>query len=1202
VDFTPDQLKAIEAPSNVLVMAGAGTGKTRTLVEHCVRQLMEKDVSIDQVLMLTFTEAAASEMRDRIARRLQEKLTEEPFNEKLQAQIALVGAAQISTLHSYCYKLVREYFDQLDLDPGITVLTQDQATGLRIESFDELRDKFYSTESEIATAVRRFVESHAPFGEKKLRSIVESIHTFTQARPDPQKWIRDQTALHQTAAPANWRIWWEEGIRDWATLWRDCLWCEPEFNTNAHHCAELLAGLRNDANPGKVLQEIIERKGDGFWPEKKKGVCEKPMKKFFAEAAFFASLLETTEKDPLIEDWSWSRETALTLLTAAAEFTRIYDSRKGAIAAVDFHDLEQLVLKLLSSPSGSVSESACTIAAGLKWIYVDEYQDINPAQDRILRALHQPNVNLFMVGDVKQSIYRFRQAAPEIFQNYAKEWQRDPKRGAVVFLSANFRSTPEILDFNNRFFTQVMHDRLGGVVFDERAKLATGLPLPDADTPPARESKVELLLLQKIKEDSRENGSAPETEEGVETLDRNEQEAVIVAARLRKLYESGFEVMGESGQHRPFQWSDTVILLRAPRSKVESYAKVFENAGIPLQAKRLGFFASIEVLDLTNILTLLDNPLQDVPLLAALRSPMVGISVSDLAEIRIAAAREDLFWHAIQKFHRGKLDSELWRGVDRFLERYHRWRELSRHASLRERLQTIITETHYVEWLSIQPRGRQRIGNVEQLLAIAGEFDAIHRNGIYHFIRFIEDQQDAVGDIEPAGSEDQDAVRLMSIHQSKGLEFPVVVVGDLGKRFNLAGDSSGVLLTDRYGFATQVRPPSKRKSYDSLPAWLSRRNERLESIGEELRVLYVAMTRPQQKLILVGSASEKTIESWEEQCPEPLAYHRVGRSSNALDWLGRWLSLVRPGWSESEPDSSDDFLWQIHSELPDSKEAPGEQPSSRLSGIDLDALVDRINWKYPFREETMRRAKTSVSALRRQLAPDPDAQQERFVPDPPKRFAERAKQSLSAVEAGAATHAFLEHLDFNALGLTGWVDSQSARLLSSGLLSKEEIDAIDLNAIKAFWHSEIGKRLLPRADKLRREFPFTLRLPADRGYVLGALPAADEKSKSAQIHPTPSPSEAAAASLGDIAAVRQKSEIEDFVVVQGVIDLAMIDSNEIWLLDFKTDRIEASQLEDRVASYRPQMDIYKKALEEIYRIPVTQTWLHFLSVGKTVSL
>jgi ATP-dependent helicase/nuclease subunit A len=621
-----------------------------------------------------------------------------------------------------------------------------------------------------------------------------------------------------------------------------------------------------------------------------------------------------------------------------------------------------------------------------------------------------------------------------------------------------------------------------------------------------------------------------------------------------------------------------------------------------LQAKRLGFFASIEVLDLTNVLALLDNPLQDVPLLAVLRSPMVGLSACGLAEIRIAASREDLFWHALQKFHRERQDSELWRGVDRFLERYYRWRELSRHASLRERLQTIITETHYVEWLSIQPRGRQRIGNVEQLLAIAGEFDAIHRKGIYHFIRFIEDQQNAVGDIEPAGNEDQNAVRLMSIHQSKGLEFPVVVVADLGKRFNLAAESSGVVLTDRYGFAMQVRPPAKRKSYDSLPAWLSRRNEREESIGEELRVLYVAMTRPQQKLILVGSASEKTMESWEEECPEPLAYHRIGRSGNALDWLGRWLSLVRPGWSGSVPDSSDDFLWQIHTEPPEGAELPNGNATSRSTIIDLPGLIDRINHKYPFEAETVRRAKTSVSALRRQLAPDSDAQLEQFVPEPPKRFSARAEQTLTAVETGAATHAFLEHLNLNALGDARWAESESERLFASKLLSKEEIDAIDLKAIKLFWDSKIGRQLRARRENLRREFPFTLRLPPDRGYVLRALPAADRKVKSAQIHSTPSPCEAAAASLDDIAAVRQKSEIEDFVVVQGVIDLAMIDSNEIWLLDFKTDRIEASQLEERVTSYRPQLEIYKKALEEIYRIPVRQTWLHFLSVGQTVSL
>ncbi|MDB6036689.1 MAG: recombination helicase AddA [Verrucomicrobiales bacterium] len=1187
-------------------MAGAGTGKTRTLVEHCVRQLLHHGVSIDQTLMLTFTEAAAAEMRERIGLRLQQELAANPSNSAVLEQIALLGIAQISTLHSYCLKLVREFFDELNLDPTITVLTANQAKALQMESFDELRDRFFSEDSPIGEAVRKFIESNGATGEKKLRSIIEAIHSFTQARPQPREWIEGQLTLHNLSEPSNWNTWLREGLRDWAELWLDRLRCEPADNTNAHGCAVILDQLRVGCvheipgNLDELLKGIIQ--WDNEWPKRKKGLYRDPIEKLFDEAKFLVSLIPTAGKDPLHDDWEWSRKPALTLLSAASEFAAIYDSKKKARAAVDFSDLEQLALELLWNTSGNPSRSALEIGRGLKWVYVDEYQDINPAQDRILRALHQPNIKLFMVGDVKQSIYRFRQAAPEIFQNYVKEWLSNPAKGSVVFLSANFRSAAQILDFNNRFFTSVMHEKLGGVAFDVRARLTCGtLPTKDLSTSEeGRSQQVEVLLQSKANSRSNapDSGGNSDGDSDGEDLNAIELEALIVAQRLRGLRDSEFQVIDESGNARPFDWSDAVILLRAPRPKVESYAKVFESAGIPLQAKRVGFFSSIEVLDLTNILALLDNPLQDVPLLSVLRSPLAGLSVADLAEIRANSSHKTKFWHALLKYHLEKNDSDLWRGVDRFLERYHRWHELSRHASLRERLQTIITETHYADWLSIQPRGRQRLGNVEQLLAIAGEFDVIQRQGIYQFIRFINDQQDAVGDIEPAGVEDQNAVRLMSIHQSKGLEFPVVIVADLAKKFNLQERTSGVTLTDRFGFATLVRPPEKQKSYDSLPGWLARKTEREQSIGEELRMLYVAMTRPKQKLILVGSVSSESVESWGKEVVEPLAYHRIGRATNALDWLGRWLSIARPNWCESVPESSDAWYWQISTEAPEADEvramAPDAKPVEPFSFPDLTVVINRIEQKYPFEAETARRAKTSVSALRRQLAPDPDAEVKQFVPEPRGRFSAWTEKKLTAVETGAATHLLLEHLDLGSAGAKGWIKSEIERLTASRLISQDEIDLIDLKSIEGFWLSPVGQRFLTRREKLRRELPFTLRLPPDRGYVLRALPAAGGFVQSAQIQHDSSPCEAAAAGFG--------SEVEDFVVVQGVIDLAMIDSNEIWLLDFKTDRIEVSQLKERVDSYRPQLDIYKKALQEIYKVPVTHTWLHFLSIGETVSL
>ncbi|HXG46669.1 MAG TPA: 3'-5' exonuclease, partial [Methylomirabilota bacterium] len=699
------------------------------------------------------------------------------------------------------------------------------------------------------------------------------------------------------------------------------------------------------------------------------------------------------------------------------------------------------------------------------------------------------------------------------------------------------------------------------------------------------------ILLRLTDADNESPGDADDAvpaEADPATLLEEEKEARMVGLRLRELHASRVTVWdAAAGAHRPVAWGDMVILLRAPALKVESYAKEFDRLGIPLQAKRSGFFQSIEVLDLLNILRLLDNPLQDIPAIAVLRSPLVGLSLDELADIRMAARRER-FWTALLRWHdmereRARADGaaahSAWPRVEAFLKQFQRWRDLARHSSLARRLEIILSETCYLDWLAAQPRGAQRRANVQLLLTLAREFDELHQQGLYRFLQMIEDHHETVGDREPAPLETADAVRLMSIHQSKGLEFPVVVVADLGKRFNVSDNGGGILLDDEFGLCPYVRPPDGGPSYPSLPAWLARRRQHAEALGEEMRLLYVAMTRAEDRLILAGSVTAKKAESaWADHAaPQPELW-RLLQAGSYFDWLGPWLThhAGRRDWFHAARGHTELWAWRVCREADLTAAAPphGDMtsvPQADLPSPDpLPSLLARLAWTYPHQAATREPAKTSVTALRQRLADVEDDEsrpaawlaRERFTSRPPEQG------TLDAAAIGNAHHRFLQLVRLDQTADLAGLEAERRRLASAGLLAAPEVAALDLVALARFWSSDLGREIRARAAWVRRELPFTLRLgPEDcpEGLAVGVPPS-------------------------------------EFIVVQGVVDLAVLLPEEIWLLDFKTDAVDASSPEERAAHYAPQVRLYRLALERIHRRPVTRCWLHFLAIGRTVSV
>ncbi|MBI5384238.1 MAG: helicase-exonuclease AddAB subunit AddA [Verrucomicrobia bacterium] len=1256
--FTQAQKDAIAARGNVLVVAGAGTGKTHTLVERCLALLLDpqQPCSIENILMVTFTEAAAAEMRHRIRLALLQRQAAQPDNDHLARQLALLDTAHISTLHGFCLHLVRQHFHELGLDPQLTVLDELQTQPLIQETFTALFARHYAAKTPAAEAVRQLIRREGRGSEERIRALVLRVHRYTQTLPSPAKWFERQLALFAEEEPRQWREWFAEGFQVWSESWRAVLQPMASQAENLERCVRALertfSGETAMEGMAEAIGEILAADA-ADWPKRRKTELRDPIKKFFEEAAFLASITRRTgvapvsdqtqtagetagedgerrdacPTDPLTEDWQWVRPPMTALLQLAQEFGEEFARAKRELGGLDFSDLEQFALQLLwEADPDQGTAIARQWQQRFQHVFVDEYQDINEAQDRVIAALSRAGerANRFLVGDVKQSIYRFRLAKPSIFRDYERAWGADPALGRRLPLADNFRSREAILAFVNSLFAALMRDPVGGVAYDDDARLRFGdregrrALAREADAARTPLARVEFHLLVKPSENG--NGAAGEDGSSAEAelldLQATEREARLVAARLRELRSERHAIFdAKAGAFRPVTWSDMVVLLRSPAGRVESFAKEFSKLGVPLQAARGGFYESAEILDLLSLLQLLDNPLQDVPLLAVLRSPLAGWSLDELVETRLAL-KPGLFWTALNRIADCGLrisdlphsapepnrqsaigNRQLPAKAALFLTQFARWRRLAREGSLSACLEAALAETHYEALLRAGPRGEERVANVRRFLKLARQFDPYQRQGLYRFLRFIETQQEAGLEEEPAPLPTRDAVRLMSIHKSKGLEFPVVAVAGLGTRFNLQDLHGDLLLNEYYGLCPKVLPPEADERYPSLPHWLAAQRERRELLGEELRLLYVAMTRARDTLVLVGTApSERAGEPWASALP---AGDRPARPTDReiiearrpLDWLRLWLpSVTRDGdWHSPERGQNDLLRWTLWpasdprlQALKQDEAAPAATGVSEPDAAAVHQLRERILWSYPFVAATVEPAKTTVTVLRRRAATEEEEEARglfQFEAQSPKfKVARRsgAPSGLSATERGTAHHLFMECVALDRVGSTAELRNEAARLVEAGVLAADQATALDFDALRFFWQSELGRRIGAQpSSAVHREIPFTARVTprelAELGIALG-------------------PAEAEATLQGE------------FLVMQGTVDLALLLPDGIVLVDFKTDQFKPAELAEKVKLYVPQLKLYALALGRIYRRPVNERWLHFLELGRSVAV
>ncbi len=1203
---TPAQEEAIQARGNVLVVAGAGTGKTRTLIDRCMAQLLDRGQQIDllEILMVTFTEAAATEMRERIAHRLEQSLETDPQNPDLQEKLAQIDAASIGTLHSFCLNLILQHFHLLELDPQARVLEPEEISNLEQQTLDELLDQHYEGQDDFSESVRRYVTEFENGWDKGLREWIIKIHRFSQSLVDPDGWFDRQIYTLIQDQPTLWKGWMVEEIKSWSEEWTPTLESLPEENTNGKSCLEILQVFKRSDQSFEDLAICVnalkERDQKECWPPRCKTRHRQPIEKLLDDAAFLSTLCPTSHEtiDPLTEDWTWYRERARTLLELSRSFSSQFKLRKMERGGLDFSDLEQYTLSLLwDRKNHQETQLAQTIQEQFKYVYVDEYQDINAAQDCILSSISRKGseANRFLVGDVKQSIYGFRLANPKFFTQYEKVWQASIKQETrqVIHLRENFRSRPGILNFVNQCFSQLMKPGQYSQGYHEASHLLFGAPENRENLFQLENHSVECRF---IKNSSSRKRSLDFDSESSDLSDV-EKEALAIALRLRDLKESKHQILDPStNEFRPVTWDDMAILMRSVKSKAEVYAKVFSQLDIPLEVPRSGMLDRTEITDLVSLLMLLDNPRQDIALLAVLRSPLVGLTDNELSLIRIGSKKTH-FWKALNNFteldfssilpddliHHPMAKSAKDKSLQ-FLNQFRTWRQAGRHLNLSRRLESILNDTLYIEKLSAnETGGAQEILHVQQLIQLTRKFDHYQQQGLNRFLQFIQNKRELEAEFEQGTLQDGQAVRLMSIHKSKGLEFPVVAVTGLGNAFNLQDVQQTWLLDESMGLSGMIQPPGPRSRYPSLPLWISRRRRKSESMQEELRLLYVAFTRARDHLILMGSASEKRMKDWSEQSTKTGTDAIPRQAHSAMDWLFPWLCEYLPDqdWWQQSTGADQGIDWHILESISAKKlkEAPDEvsDPNKKdISHTWLNSWIQRAEWSYPYQEASLHPAKATVTSLRKRfLADHSDTESVAWFYErttSAKSFDKPNTPNIAANERGTLHHHFLQWLDLSQPMTQEKLKNQLDQMIESGQLDPEARQALDLSSIADFWGSRVGRNILENQNQVHRELPFTARFSLEELMEL------------------------------QLANFSKKITNEDFVVIQGVVDVAVLGKDSIFILDYKTDRMDDSSLPSKLQQYRPQLELYAKALQRIYQRPVTHKWLHFLSIHQTIEV
>lgn len=1144
----------------LLVSAAAGSGKTKVLVDRVLKRVEEDGCDLDQFLMITFTQAAASELRGKLIAQLSERLAAHPQNRHLQRQLGRVYLAQISTVHAFCAGLLREYAHALELAPDFRVCDEQEATVLRQRAMDSVLEEAYAgvgADSEIAAALNTFGGGR---NDTALPELIGRVHASVQCYSRPAQRLQELRDGLQLS-----------GITDVGqTVWGEYLLEAFRLNLQQWIAAmeetmALLSGqeslspyLPTFSDNLALLRQLAQQRG---WDElravpldfgrlKPIRSCPVPevqekvkaVRKRVLDELRAARERLTPASDEALEDLQRNSEALGGLLTLTARFDAAYAAEKKNRRAVDYNDLEHRTLELLLRRDGTPTAAAREIGGRFVELMVDEYQDTNAVQDAIFGALSDGGRNLFFVGDVKQSIYRFRLADPKIFldkyqrfADYTEAQEGQPRR---VLLSDNFRSHGEILAAANDVFRLTMTPRVGGLRYGDDEALRDGLQMKPTGTP-----MVELHCVSM--DDVPKQPPHP----------RAEIEAEFVAARIARMLRDG-ETIPEGKGQRPIRPEDIVILLHALRGKAELYIRALSARGIRCVSGNENIFDTEEILLLHALLQIIDNPHQDIPLLAVLMSPLLRVSPDALAEARAQTREGDLFTALCR--HPAFQD---------FSDTLDAFRALAQRSSLRELLDSLDERLFLRAIFGAMEGGAQRVKNLERFFALADAYESGERFGLHGFLSYVEALKEkgvATDDAPAAG-----AVRIMTIHKSKGLEFPVVFLADLCKRFNQEDAAAPLLVDPVLGLGASGYDPAQRISYPTVARVAISRRIRQENISEEMRVLYVAMTRPKYRLIM--TCCDKNLRGKLQTIARELTLPASDALIESAGSQAHWVLMTAMARTEAgelfavggapEERRVSQHPWKItwnegRDFLP--------EPTQESEKPEMEQRPEKLAFQpiAPLHPEAQRTpSKLTATQLKGRTLDDEvsDGTVQPFVPHFPRpQFT--AQRSLTPAERGTAIHLAMQYLSYEACTGLDAIERELDRLVEKKFLTPQQRQAVPAQKLLRFFTSALGQRVL-HAPRLVREFKFSV---FEDGAVLSPALAGEE------------------------------------ILLQGVTDCALVEPDGLVILDFKSDHLRRGEEAQRAQYYRGQLDAYSRALSRVFSCPVKERVLYFFATDTAV--
>ncbi len=1213
--WTDEQKRAINSREcSLLVSAAAGAGKTAVLVERIIRRVLDtlSPVDIDRLLVVTYTNAAAREMKERVGTALRERRKNNPGDYRLQKQLLLLERAHISTLHSFCVEMLRKNYYRLKLpekaalDPAFRVAEETEALLLKLEVLEDVFEKRYTDEDAV------FLELVEAYGgerdDKALQDLVMRLYDFSRSHPSPEDWLANVAeSFHAGSEDDVIEGLLEQAVEGLLAPLGTAL----SYLREAALCASApggphpyLSGLLEEAGMLERVLDCCGYEGKAIrWREafealaavefkrltavKDEGIDEalrdeaknlRDKAKKMAKEAQDTILARSFEE--YVQDLNKIAPLMETLCGLVVEFAHYYLLAKLEKNIIDFSDIEHLTLNLLCDEDKKPSALALKLRESFAEVLIDEYQDINNVQETILRLISVSDggyANTFMVGDVKQSIYGFRLAEPGLFmEKYRNYSDREDAAEQKIVLAKNFRSKKGIIDGVNFVFRQLMQESRFGVKYDKDAELVYGLIDGEEDEKDEKagfNGEIEVHLVEK--------GQAYEDEDlkEQEALDATQLEARIIARRIRELKEKTVWDK-EQGAYRPVEYRDIAVLLRTAKTAAVVFVEELQRQGIPAYTEAgEGYLRAQEIQVMISLLRIIDNPRQDIPLAAVLRSPVIGLNSSELAAIRLWRRQGD-YYDAVRlaaRKERGQLQKKL----RAFLRNLRSWRTFARRNSLQELIWLLYRETNYYNYAGAMPDGQQRQANLRMLYDRAVQYERTAMKGLFKFLRFLEKLEERGGDFETAHTlgEKENVVRIMSIHKSKGLEFPVVFVAGIAKKFNFKDLYNDVLLDKDLGIGPLLVDSAKRIKYPTLAAIAIKNRLKARMLAEEMRILYVAMTRARETLILVGAVGEKVKAPLMEgdslkQVNERLSPGIVEGAASFWDWL---IACNPSMWSF--------FCYEGGELFVEEKETAAEYHEElirlkRLEPVAIDDSDDgmvenRLNWDYPDSWLAGVPAKLSVTELKNRYYQSTRDNTEAVLYDSHSWMEERPgflqeRRGLSAAEKGSALHLIMRHIDIAGELTKEEIEEEVAGMVAKELITLEEAESINAEEIETFFDSKLGKRLLA-SPEVMRELPFVMEV-----------------------------------AVGELPGEWQGKDTDETVIVQGTVDCLFAEGEGYVLLDYKTDTVSGKEKADYEsflkARYQLQMELYKRAVEMILKKPVTEKVIYSFSLADVIML